>query len=177
MAYSLSIQQILNTWAEQGVFSYLFPFLIIFAVVFAILQKTDLFAGRDKDGKSAKNVNGINAIIAVSVAFISLLNDYVSTFFATIFPKFGIALAIMLVLLIILGFVGKNGEADKVGWILGIGVIIWAWSEWDNMFGGGFEFTYFLDQYFWGIILLVGVGGLIYWIVKGDSAPKPPKTT
>lgn len=175
MAYSLSIQQILNTWAEQGVFSYLFPFLIIFAVVFAILQKTDLFAARDKEGKRARNVDGINAIIAVSVAFISLLNDYVSTFFATIFPKFGIALAIMLVLLIILGFVGKQGEAGKVGWVLGIAVIIWAWSEWDNMFGGGFEFTYFLDQYFWGIILLAGIGGLIYWIVKGDSGGSAPK--
>lgn len=163
------ITEILNMWANWGIFSYLFPFLIIFSIVFAILQKTKLFG----DSKDQKNINGINAIVAISVAFLSLLNDYVSTFFEAIFPKFGIALAIFLVLLILVGFFYKSDkEGNKslswIGWVLGIGVVIWAWSEWGDMFGGGFEFTYFLEEYFWGIILLLAIGGLIYWIVKGE---------
>ena len=166
VGYSLSITQILNTWATEGVFSYLFPFLIIFAVVFAILQRSHILG----DPVAQKNVNGINAIIAVSVAFISLLNDNVSTFFATLFPKFGIVLAIMLVVLILLAFVGAENDSTKwMGWFLGIGVVVWAWSDWGDMFGSGFELNYFLDQYFWGLVLLVGIGGLIYWIVKSDS--------
>jgi hypothetical protein len=172
MAYSLSLQQILNTWADNGVFSYLFPFLIIFAVIFAILQKTKLFGDSTQPGQ--KNVNGINAIIAIAVAFISLLNDYVSTFFATIFPRFGIALAVFLVVIILVGFFQtdeqrKKGEGAWIGWALAAAVIIWAWSEWGDMFGGGYGFTYFFEEYFWGLVLLVGIGGLIYWIVKGDT--------
>lgn len=172
---ALSITDVLNQWAASGVFSYLFPFLIIFAVVFAILQKTKLFGdAKDTAGKGT-NVNGINAIIAVSVAFISLLNDSVPTFFASIFPKFGIALSIFLVLLILIGFFYKpdasgkySGAVSWIGWFLGLGVVLWAWSEWNSIFGGGFEFTNFLNDYFWGLILLAGVAFLIYWVVKGE---------
>lgn len=175
MAYSLSIQQILNVWAEQGVFSYLFPFLIIFAIVFAILQKTKLLG----DPETTSSVKGVNAIIAISVGFISLLNDYVSTFFAAIFPKFGIFLSIGFVLLILIGFFYGADDADKkrnlasksVGWVLAVAAILWAVSEWNDMFGGGFEFTYFLEEYFWGLVLLVGIGGLVYWVVKSDDKP------
>jgi hypothetical protein len=172
MAYSLSITQILNTWAEQGVFSYLFPFLIIFAVVFAILQKSKVLGDPLSSEGKKTNVNGINAIIAVSVAFISLLNDYVSTFFATIFPRFGIALSIILVVFIILAFTSSDTPPTHgwLGWITGAVLIIWVWTEWSNMFGGGFELSYFLEEYFWGLILLLGIGGLIYWIVKGDTS-------
>jgi hypothetical protein len=171
---ALDITQVLNTWAEYGVFSYLFPFLIIFSIVFAILQKTQLFGNSAQPGQ--KNINGINAIIAVSVAFLSLLNDYVSTFFATIFPRFGIALAIFLVLLILIGFfykpdvTGKPASLSWIGWALGIGVVLWAWSEWNNIFGAdNWGVTYFLEEYFWGLILLGGIGALIYWIVKKEA--------
>jgi hypothetical protein len=169
-----SITDMLNQLNEFGAFSYLFPFLIIFSVVFAILQKTQLFG----DSKTQKNVSGINAIIAMSLAFLSLLNDYVSTFFAVIFPRFGIALAIFLVLLILVGFFYKPDPQGKtslswIGWVLGVGVVLWAWSEWGNVFGAGFELSYFLDQYFWGIVFVAGLGFLIYWIVKGDSRAGP----
>ena len=175
MVGSLYIAEILNRWADWGVFSYLFPFLIIFAIVFAILQKTQLFG----NSANQKNVSGLNAIIAVSVGFISLLNDYVSTFFASIFPKFGIALAIFLVLLILIGFFYKPDASGKnslawIGWILGIGVVIWGWSDWENMFGMSWDITYFFDQYFWGLVLLVGVAALIYFIVKGDGGSSSP---
>ena len=173
MAYSLSITQILNVWAEQGVFSYLFPFLIIFAIVFAILQKTKLMG----DPSSNSSVKGVNAIIAVSVGFIALLNDHVPTIFAAIFPKFGIALAVGFVLLVIVGFFHVEEDPNKpesivpktIGYILAALAVLWAISEWNYMFGGGFQFTYFLEEYFWGLVLLAGIAGLIYWIVKGDS--------
>lgn len=168
----MTITDILNQWQQYGVFSYLFPFLIIFAVVFAILQKSQILGDHTK----SKNVTAINAVVAIAIGFLSLLNDYVSTFFATIFPRFGIAIVIFLVLLILIGFLGK-GKTDGmgwVGWVLGIGVLIWAWSEWGNVFSAGFDVYQFFQDYFWGIILLLGLGGLVYWIVKGESAPTAP---
>lgn len=169
----MTITDILNQWQQYGVFSYLFPFLIIFAVVFAILQKSKILG----DPATSKNVTAINAVVAIAVGFLSLLNDSVSTFFATLFPKFGIALAVFLVLLILLGFMNKQGEASWVGWVLGIGVLIWAWSQWEDVFSTSFDIKQFFQDYFWGIILIVGLGGLIYWIVKGEQsvAPSSPK--
>jgi len=159
---ALDIASILNNWNSMGVFSYVFPFLIIFAVVFAILQKTQIF------GDPVKN-KGINAVIAVSIGFISLLNNYVPTFFQTIFPRFGVALAIFIVLLIFIAFFGGTDSVKWAGWVLGIGVVIWAWTEWGDIFGTGFELGYFLQDYFWGIILLLGIGALIYWMVGGEK--------
>ncbi len=43
------------------------------------------------------------------------------------------------------------------------------WKNTKNGFGSGFEFTYFFEQYFWGLVLLAGVAGLIFWIVKGEK--------
>jgi len=166
---TLDITQVLNTWAMYGVFSYVFPFLIIFAMVFAILQKSGLFSVKDDKGNLVKNEKGINAIIAVSVALISLLNDYVPTFFAAIFPKFGIILAVGLVILILLAFTGASITSSWLGWVLGAVVVVWGWSEWTSLYGtGGWGVTYFLEEYFWGLVLLGGIGGLIYWIVKGN---------
>jgi len=166
---ALDIAGILNNWNSMGVFSYVFPFLIIFAIVFAILQKTKIFG--DPDNEKTKNVKGINAVIAIAIGFMSLLNNYVSTFFQTIFPRFGVVLAIFIVLLIFIGFFTEPKTGDKgfpkwVGWVLAIGVIIWAWTEWSDMFGVGFELSYFFQDYFWGLVLLGGVGALIYWMTK-----------
>jgi len=163
----VSITDILNQWASIGVFSYVFPFLLIFAIVFGILQNIKIF------GTDEKKTKGINAVIAIALAFMALLNDYVSTFFATIFPRFGVALAIFLVAVIFLGFFFKpdsNGKWDKsvswIGWVLAIGVIIWAWNNWSDSFLGGFGIGYFDSTMVWSILLLGGVVGLIAWIVK-----------
>jgi hypothetical protein len=163
----------LNQLQGMGVFDYVFPFLIIFAMVFAILQKTKLFEASGTTG--AGNAKGINAVIAICVGFLALLNSFVTTFFATIFPRFGVALAIFLVLMIFLGFFiqpdkeGKYpGSVSWIGWVLGIGVVIWAWSNWGEMFGGGIgmNFVSFFSDYFGGIVLLLALGGIIYWIAK-----------
>jgi len=171
-----NIADIMNQWLAYGVFDYVFPFLIIFAVVFAILQKTAIFERGGAAG-STNTAKGINAVIALAVGFLALLNNHVTNFFAVIFPRFGIALAIFLVLIILLGFLGKQDQAGWVGWVLGAGVIIWAWSEWGDMFGNGFVMTSFFDDYFWGIVLVAGIGALIYWMVKSEDGGGKPTPT
>ena len=172
---ALGITEILNQWASYGVFSYLFPFLIIFAIIFAILQKTKLLGDPAQPG--SKNVAGINALIAIAIGFLALLNDYVPTFFATIFPRFGIAIAIFLIVLILVGFFVKEdklGDMKWVGWVLAVGVVVWAWSEWDTFFINGWDLRYFIQEYFWGLVLAVGLAIMIYWIVKGDKPVATP---
>ncbi len=171
MAYGIT--EALDKLGELGVFSYALPFMIVFAIVFGILQKTKIFGAEDK-------VKGINAIIAVGVAGLSLLYDQVPTFFATIFPKFGIGLAVFLVLVIALGFffIGDDGSGkDKmqwIGWLVGIGVVIWAFDEWNwsNNFLGGSNFGSRLQEYFPAILVL----GLIAWSIVAVVGGKPGKS-
>ncbi len=157
-----TITGVLNVWNNMGVFSYVIPFLLIFAVVFAILKKTGIL-GDDNDG--------ILAIIAVAIGLLSLQFDFVSKFFSVIFPRFGIGLSLFLILMILVGFFVPKRDVDKkgfaiIGWVIGLGVVFWSlnsWGEW-SQFGFGGWFT----NNFWAIIILIVVVGTIIGVTKGD---------
>lgn len=163
----ITITEVLNMWDSYGVFSYVLPFLIIFAVVFGILQKSKIF-GEPKD------VKGINAVLAVAIGFTSLQFDFVSTFFATIFPRFGVGIAILLVLIIFLGLIldpsntHENNSLKVLGWLIGVLVVLWSLSQW-NFWGDSFGLGYWLQDYFWSIVVLVLIVGGIVVVMKSDK--------
>lgn len=167
-----TITQILNQWADMGVFAYVIPFLLIFSVIFAILQKSRLFAQKKGNDDYTHN-RAIEAIIAGAIALLSLQFDFVSTFFANIFPRFGVGLAIFLVVIIVLGFFyhpGDTGKMEWIAWVVGIGVAIWAWTSWDDWSTGGlFNFGYWFEQYLPSLIVLGLVIGVIIFIAKGKG--------
>jgi hypothetical protein len=162
-----TITEVLNIWNDMGVFSYMIPFLLIFAVVFAILDKTKLLSGSG-DGNENK---WILAIISVSVGLLSLQFDFVSEFFAVIFPRFGVGLSIFLVLIIMLGFFipmneAKDGNKGQwIGWVVGIGVAIWSLSSWDQWSGASGFGGWFVNNV-WAIIILGALIAIIAWTAK-----------
>jgi hypothetical protein len=85
--------QLFDLFAEIGVFQYILPFLVIFALVYGVLARTNIF----------KDNNAVNGIIALAVGLLALQFDMVPIFFSQVFPKLGIGLAVLLVVLIILG--------------------------------------------------------------------------
>jgi hypothetical protein len=101
--------------------NFVYPFLLIFFIIFAILEKTKLFG----EGKTQ-----INALIAFVIGFI---------FVSAIFPKemvnnlilfLTIAIIIMFVILMLWGFVAgegglKFGDAPKgLKWAIGIFIVL-----------------------------------------------------
>jgi len=108
--------QMLAQWQQAGVFSYMIPFLLIFALVFGILSKINLFGSKkDAAGTGTEN-RAINAIISLSVAFMSLQFDFVSVFFSEVFPRMGVALGIILVILVVGGlFIDPKNKGFMIG--------------------------------------------------------------
>ncbi len=124
--------QMLAQWQQAGVFSYMIPFLLIFALVFGILSKMNLFGSKkDLAGTGTEN-RSINAIIALAVAFMSLQFDFVSVFFSEVFPRMGVALGIILVILVVGGlFIDPKNKGFMIGlmviaMLIAGGVIIYA---------------------------------------------------
>ena len=108
-----SIGMILQDWAELDIFFYALPFLLIFALIFAILQKLKI-TGEDN--------KGIDAVIAVAIALLALQYDSVPLFFQIIFPKLGIALSVILAALILTGlFVNPQKQLGFIWIFFGIG--------------------------------------------------------
>lgn len=91
--FSGSIGDFLNNPSISGVFSYVIPFLLIFALVFGILNRMGLF----------KENRAVTAIIALAVGLMALQMNIVPQFFSQIFPRFAVAISIILVILIVAG--------------------------------------------------------------------------
>ena len=108
------IENLFSQWESVGLFSYVLPFLLIFALVFGILTKVKLF----KENKA------INAIIALVIGLMAVQMNFVSAFFAQIFPQIGIALIAILGFFIVIGlFVDPDNPI--INWILlGIAAIV-----------------------------------------------------
>jgi hypothetical protein len=159
------IGDLLNKWEAAGFFSYLLPFLLIFALVFGILTKINIF----KDNK------GVNGIIALAVALMSLQFGFVTDFFAQIFPRLGVGLAIILAVLILVGLF-TDPDSNAINYVLlGIAAIVFitvliqsssaiGWNA-----GGWFQEN-------WGYVLL-GVLLLVFIIatIAGPAKKEPPK--
>ena len=166
-----AIGNIFAQWEQAGVFAYALPFLLLFSLIFAILSFVPLF----KDNK------GINAVIAISVSLMAMQFDFVSIFFSQIFPRLGIALSIVLVLIILLGLLIRDDEKGNqmVKWMMAISIIVIAIVVIVNSMNS-FGFTSFGNGAF-GSFLRYNIGniiiiGLIVGAVIAIIASQSPKT-
>lgn len=113
------IGNVLQQWSVAGVFSYIIPFLLIFAIVYGILLQVKLFGGGEKaTGRT------INAIIALSVGLMSLQFEFVGRFFAEVFPRVGIGLVILLLVIIFTGLFADPKQKGIMYGMYAIGAVI-----------------------------------------------------
>lgn len=108
------IGDFLNEMQNAGFFSYVLPFLLIFALVFGILTQIKIF-------KEHKSINGV---IAFVVGLMALQFDFVPIFFAEIFPRLGVGLAILLLILIFVGIFSDPDSNAVMYTLMGVGMII-----------------------------------------------------
>ncbi len=164
-----ALGELFAQWEAAGIFQYALPFLLIFALVFGLLMKMNIFATKDSPNK------GINVMIALAVSFMALQFNIVSAFFSEIFPRFGVALSIILVILILGGlFMPTNKEGNWFMIALAVIVFVIIGTVIVNslsVFGwgiGGPGFSYFWDRYSAIIIFAV----IIIAIVAMTSTKK-----
>jgi MFS family permease len=166
-----ALGDLFSQWEAAGIFQYALPFLLIFALVFGLLMKLNIFASKDNPNK------GINVMIALAVAFMSLQFNMVSMFFSEIFPRFGIALSIILVILILGGlFMPTNKENNWFMVALAVIVFIIIGTVIYNSLGafgwgiGGPGLSYFWGKY--GALIIFAII-IIAIIAMTSMKPKP----
>jgi hypothetical protein len=161
----MGLGELFAQWEAVGIFAYALPFLLIFALIFGILSKINIFGTKDDPNK------GVNVIISLAIAFMALQFNIVSTFFADLFPRFGIALSVILVIMIAMGFL-MDFENKNVKWIFtGISLIAVIVVLWVPLSGLGFGFgnTGFFRENFGLIFFAVLVIGVIIWAIRGGK--------
>lgn len=164
--------QILESY---GLTDVLLPFLLIFTLIFAMLQKIQLL------GEKKKNLNVVVAVIfALLVVIPHVTRSYPRGFdvveiMNSALPAVSLVIVAVLMLLLLIGLFG--GEAKYFGvafrWpviILSLVIIIWIFGASANWWWGwGWFNNFFGSDAVMILIILIVFGVLIAWVTGGDE--------
>ena len=154
--------EMLSQWEQAGFFSYLLPFLLIFALVFGILTRIKIFP----DNKA------ITSIISLAVGLMALQFDFVSRFFSEVFPRLGIGLAVILVIMILVGlFIDPDNKGMMIGMLV-VGVIITILVLINSGLVMGDSISYWIRNN-WTTLFGIAVFLAVIGIIIGASNPTP----
>jgi len=148
------------------------PFLLVFTVVFAILQKTQVL-GKDK--------KQIDAIVALVVGLIVVSFGFATGVIISIVPFFAVSAIVILVFMLLYGMVyqqGKfelhNGVKIAIGILVGVGVLIAvavATGAWDYIY----DLIFFAEDTnaIWGnVIFFIIVAAVVFAVVFSGKKSK-----
>lgn len=112
---SFNFGDIMASLEDMGFYEVALPFLLIFTIVFAILQKVKIF------GANGKN---FNAVIAVVLAFLVVRNQAIVGVLNEFLPKISLISVIIVVALLLYAILLNKEESAFSGWVGGIGMIL-----------------------------------------------------
>jgi len=159
MAYlaMLDFRTVAMQWSQIGMFDMILPMLLIFIVIYSILQRTKILQGKPT----------VDAIAALIISFFTIGNPEVSAFFLPLFSNVGLGVAILVAFLLIMGLVaGRPGKSfQSITLWAGVGVFLWIMSRAANYFGGYdmvFSSTWWYNNSYWiiplvFILIVIGV--------------------
>ncbi len=121
---TFNLYDTIRVWQEVGVYDIILPFILVFTISFAILQKVKIF------GKEAKNVN---VIVSLVLAFLFLQNTYLIFILQRFLPNVSIIVIGSLMFLLLIGIFsgehsGWSGTALNIAFIFSLIAIIVALS-------------------------------------------------
>jgi hypothetical protein len=169
-----SFEQTMTQWQNMGVFDIILPLIMIFTIVYAVLERTKIF-GPDK--------KSINAVIAIAVSFMAMQNLYITSFFKILFAQVALGLAILVALVIITGLLmgSKNTHSWKfIITILGFMVFVWMFSRAADeyqMYYGVYAFGIFTSDW-WAAnaswLILLAIVAIVVIAVTSSSKGDAP---
>jgi hypothetical protein len=177
----VAFEQLIRAIGAQNLY-YILPFLLVFTVIFAILQKTKILGGEDSNRKS------FNVVVALvmSLAFVvpSITGQYTAQndpvrILNNALPGIALTSVAIIMVLLVVGAFGKNLNIENgnaggifVSFSIGAVALIFAISAgwirnlpyWLNWLRYGYNQTL--------IVSLLVLGAVIWFIVR-DPNPEP----
>jgi len=161
---AFNFNYVLQQWAGVGLFDIILPIVLIFTVVFAILQRAKVLGGN----------KSIDAVVALVIGFFAISNPYVTQLFIPLFSNAALGIMILLIFLLVMGFVAAR--VDEPGWskitlTAGFVIFIWLMSRAADYFGGNY-LIFSSDWWYnnaWWLVPLILFGLLIGFVVGPED--------
>jgi len=150
MAEPTPFRNIIDFFGDIGLYDVVLPFLLVFTIVFAILEKTRVFGMDEIDGKKYTKKN-INAMASFVIAFFVVASSRLVDIITEVSSWTVILLFLSVLFLLLVGSFMKEGEGVFLegGWkiffmvfmFIGIAVIFlnamgWLEEFWNFLSGG-----------------------------------------
>ena len=177
---------VIEFFDRLGVYDVVLPFLLIFVIVYSILEKTRVLGTQELDGKQIAKKN-INSMVAFVVAFLVIVSSKMVGYINKALPRITLLLLVLISFLMLIGvfFFEKEEVMLQGGWrtffmiLMFIGVVLifmgvietssgttWLEWTWDKV----------VNQYdstaVSAIILLIVVVGIMFWVTKEPGEKK-----
>lgn len=176
----MAIQNFMSVFealSELGVMDSLLPFLLLFTIIFAVLEKTQII-GRGK--------KQFNVIVALCISLMVVIPHVTNTYppgqdaieiINSALPNVSVVIVAVILLLLLVGVFGMEWHLAKTGIgsfaaLASVGIIFYIFGSsagWWRKLGTPFGFMNDPDTQALVIILLV-FGVIIFWITGGDGS-------
>lgn len=113
MAEESAIRGALNFLEQVGIFDVVLPFLLVFSISFAILEKTAVL-GKEKFGDDWVPRRNLNAIVGFVLAFLVVASSKLVELITTISSQLIVVLVVIMLFLALVGSFQKQTE-DGIG--------------------------------------------------------------
>jgi len=164
---------------KVGVYDIILPFLLVFTIVFAILEKTKVLGIEKIDGKETTKKN-INAIMAFCISFLVIASTQLVSLINQVMANVVLLLILAVCFLMLVGVFFGDKEftlKDFPGWIkffmilmfVGIVVIFLNALDWLKYLFA--IFVYWNETWAAAAIFLLVIGGFLFYIVR-EPTPK-----
>jgi len=146
----------------------IYPFLLVFTIIFAILQRSQILGDGQKQ---------IDALVALAVALIVVTVGWATEIITLLMPFLAIGVVVLLVLFILMGFIsqGKLELPDSLKYVLWalsaifvVVVVIVATGQWGVVSGFLFKGEY-VDNFWSNFLLIVIIVGALAAVILGDK--------
>lgn len=167
---------------EIGLYDVVLPFLLVFTMVFAILEKTKIF-GTEKVGDQESTRKNMNAMTAFVMAFFVVASSKLVALVNMIASQTFILILMFVLFLILAGVLQKEGEYElKEGWrngfmVVALIVIILIFLNAAGWLQAIYEFlsNYWNSEAVSAVILLILIVIFMAWITSSGKKSKDKK--
>jgi len=195
LVFAQGFQNVISTLKDVGVFQFYLPFLLVFAIIFGLLQKVEIFGPK---GKPLNIIIGlaiagfVMVYVPIGITFSQFLTNFAGN---TVVVILTLIVAVVLISIATTGFgvkLADLGEPFKKGWgLIGLLLIlllivfgVFIASGGTSIFPGikistkpAFQAIGGLSTTTWAIIILIVGTGLIVWIISKAGGAAGEETT
>lgn len=186
----VDFRSIIDNLKDMHFYDVILPFLLVYVIVFAILEKSKIFSVKEGD-KEKSHVKSVNSVISLVFGLFVVASLQTVIYLENLIVNISVFLVFILVVLIALGFIfgedymthflykDKDKKQLRTGLVWSIAAVVLIVSIFALVYATGMQdpiVDFFNDlgdfdtDSFWTIIIVIGIGGVLYFISK-DSTP------